>query len=190
VSSRLVEALVWARLDEAGLERCRLWADPDGGWTLDGVAVVLWEGVGHTATYRVVCDGSFATRTADVSVSWRDRERNVRLSSEGGRWRADQALPDVDGCVDVDIGFTPSTNTLPVRRLALEVGQSADVDAAWVRFPDLTVERLRQRYTRLAGRRYRYQSLDGGFIADLDVDDDGLVVTYEGIWERIGGVSV
>jgi hypothetical protein len=45
---------------------------------------------------------------------------------------------------------------------------------------------LQQRYTRLAERRYRYESLESGFAAILDVDEDGLVLTYEGLWERVG----
>jgi hypothetical protein len=94
-------------------------------------------------------------------------------------------LPDLKGCIDVDFSLTPSTNTLPIRRLHLAVGESRELTAAWVRFPELTVEPLAQRYTRLAERRYRYESIVSGFTAELEVDDLGLVVTYEGIWQRV-----
>jgi hypothetical protein len=81
------------------------------------------------------------------------------------------------------------TNTLPIRRLAPAIGESIDVTAAWVRFPELTLEPLPQRYTRLSERRYRYESNGGAFVAELEVDDAGLVITYEGGWERVAGAS-
>ncbi len=102
-----------------------------------------------------------------------------------GVWRVSrQPRPDLASCEDIDLSVTPSTNTLPIRRLALEPGDHMNVTAAWVRFPELTVEPLRQRYTRLAANRYRYESLDSGFTADLETDDDGLVVLYPNLWAR------
>ncbi|HEX9339624.1 MAG TPA: putative glycolipid-binding domain-containing protein [Thermoplasmata archaeon] len=32
--------------------------------------------------------------------------------------------------------------------------------------------------------RYRYESLDSGFTADIDGDDAGLVAEYPGLWRR------
>ncbi len=87
------------------------------------------------------------------------------------------------GCLDVDLSVTPATNTLPIRRLALAEGAAAAVTAAWVRFPALTVEPLPQRYTRLGGGRYRYES-DTGFVTEIESDDLGLVTRYGGGWER------
>jgi hypothetical protein len=80
---------------------------------------------------------------------------------------------------------SPVTNTLPIRRLKLAVGEDALVTAAWVKFPELTVSPLRQRYARLAENLYRYDSLESGFTAELMVDADGLVVEYGSIWRRI-----
>ena len=81
--------------------------------------------------------------------------------------------------------MTPATNTLPIRRLNLHVGGSESVIAAWVKFPELTVEPLSQRYTRLAKDTYSYES-NTGFSAEIVVDDLGLVNMYPGGWERIG----
>jgi hypothetical protein len=54
-----------------------------------------------------------------------------------------------------------------------------------VRFPELTIEPLPQRYIRLADWRYRYESAGGAFVAEIEVDDLGLVTHYEGGWRRI-----
>ena len=83
----------------------------------------------------------------------------------------------------MDLGFSPSTNTLPIRRLRLELGESAKVAAVWLRWPELIVERLDQTYERLAPDRYRY--LSGRFSAELRVDDHGLVLQYGKYWRAI-----
>jgi len=94
-------------------------------------------------------------------------------------------IPSVAGCLDVDLAFTPATNFLPLRRLGLAVGESREMTAAWVRFPDLSVEPLAQRYTRLDEHRVRYESRGGAFTAELEVDELGLVVRYPPLWERV-----
>ena len=80
--------------------------------------------------------------------------------------------------------MTPATNTLPIRRLALPVGKTEAVTAAWVKFPDLEIQPLAQRYTRLGENRYRYES-DTGFSVEIELDEMGLVTLYPGGWERL-----
>ena len=58
------------------------------------------------------------------------------------------------------------------------------MSAAWLKFPDVTLEILSQRYTRLEADRYLYQS-GSSFSAELVVDDLGLVAFYPGGWERM-----
>ena len=66
----------------------------------------------------------------------------------------------------------------------------ADAPAAYVRALDLSVERLEQRYVRLAdgerGQRYHYTSPAFGFECELAYDESGLVLDYPGIAVRAG----
>jgi len=99
-----------------------------------------------------------------------------------GSWTVDGVpVKALKGCIDVDLGCSPSTNTLPIRRLRLGDGQSKTIQAAWVRFPSLTVEKGAQTYTRIDEFTYRYKS--GTFEAELIVDDDGIVAQYAE-WQR------
>jgi hypothetical protein len=77
--------------------------------------------------------------------------------------------------------------TLPIRRLNLEVGESRGVAAAWLKFPELTLEILPQRYTHRDMGRYFYES-SSGFSAELLVDDLGLVVSYPDGWEQMASL--
>jgi hypothetical protein len=66
------------------------------------------------------------------------------------------------------------------------VGQQATVKAAWLRFPNFELEPLEQIYTKLDEHTYRYESGGRTFVAELEVNDFGLVTNYPGIWEEEG----
>ena len=97
-------------------------------------------------------------------------------------WTVDgRARPDLSAGLDVDLCWTPATNTLAIRRLDLGIGGRASIDATWVRWPELDVVRARQTYARLAVDRYRYDS--GGQPYELQVDQVGLVTRYgDDLW--------
>ena len=60
--------------------------------------------------------------------------------SAKGAWTLNGAAArGLKGCTDVDLGCSPSTNTLQIRRLRLAVGAEDTIKAAWVRFPELDV---------------------------------------------------
>src|SRR5262249_31826864 len=113
-----------------------------------------------------------------------DKEINVEISvNEDQRWYLNGVESSaVTGCIDIDLGFSPSTNLLPIRRLALAVGQQAEVRAAWLPFPSLTFELLPQVYKRESEHKYKYESRGGAFTRFLEVNESGFVTDYPGIW--------
>jgi hypothetical protein len=91
--------------------------------------------------------------------------------------------PEVAGCVDIDLNFSPSTNLLPIRRLQLEAGREAQVRVAWLRFPGFELERLDQVYRRIDVETYKYESAGGSFVTELKVNSAGFVTRYPNFWE-------
>ena len=182
------KTLLWQRRRGTGLERFELIHEADG-WVLRGTILALEEQGPAQANYEIFCDAAWHTRQAIVSCRGAGGDRSLRVDVEEGHWYEDgKEREAVRGCIDIDLSWTPSTNTLPIRRLGLAVGErSGPVTAAWVRFPELTIETLPQEYERLAERRYRYSSRGGAFTAELEVDEEGVVVDYEGIWRRVNG---
>jgi hypothetical protein len=80
----------------------------------------------------------------------------------------------------VDLGYSPLTNTLPIRRDGLlEGGEPRDYVMALVDVPSLEVARSEQRYEPFAPGLVRFRS--GEFTAMLELDDDGFVVRYPGL---------
>ena len=175
----------WRWLAGTGLERFELLQTAEQ-WVLRGTILAMSSSAAE-ARYEIVCDAQFRTQRVQIVLCDAGGERRLEVTAENGRWSANgHEAPSVRGAIDVDLGWSPSTNTLPIRRLGLEVGQSSgEFTAAWVRFPELVLEPLPQEYRRLSEREYLYMSRGGAFQAKLLVDDHGLVVDYEGFWRRV-----
>lgn len=144
--------------------------------------------------YRVRTDAEMRTR--EVLVEYLGRPKLHVVSDGAGNWRdtiRDRALPMLRGCVDVDIAITPSTNTLPIKRLRLKAVEATEISVVYIPLPEQITGtflpwRAEQRYTCLIpGQRYRYKSLPAGFAAELEVDEDGFVLDYPPIFRRIHG---
>ncbi|WP_088342533.1 MULTISPECIES: putative glycolipid-binding domain-containing protein [Rhodomicrobium] len=136
--------------------------------------------------YRMVCDAAWRVRRVEVALLGADAA--LAFSADGaGNWTGDDGrpLPHLSGAIDVDITATPFTNTLPIRRCGLDVGQSVEIAVAYVSFPELRLTADPQRYTRLDDRRYRFEALASGFAAEIEVDADGLVTDYPGLFRRV-----
>ena len=179
-------APVWNREREGvGLEHLLL-----AEFMADSVVLAFDEERGpFRLTYRLTWDESWRLREADLVVTMERSTTSLNLRADGrGRWRDGdgRAIDELDGCVDIDIWPTPFTNSFPVRRVPLEVGERRQFRMAWVFAPDLTVRPQPQTYTRLAERLYLFESLDGsGFSAELPVDEDGIVLDYPGLFRRV-----
>lgn len=179
-------AVMWRNISRPGHESAYI--HHDGSlWHLKGTAVFLAERDACCLGYSIVCDSRWRTRACHVDGWIGRRHVDVRISVRpDGRWeRNDDIIAGVDGATDIDLNFSPSTNLLPIRRLNLAVGESADVKAAWLRFPSMRVELLEQTYTRTAENRYLYRSRGGAFTAELTVDQAGFVTMYPGGWEAL-----
>jgi hypothetical protein len=177
--------VAWRRSDEVETDEHCTMTLRDGGLSLVGTVLGAEAGVPVRIEYRVLADGAGLTTAAHVRDLRGFETRTIALERDvKGNWSLDgKTVKALKGCTDVDLGCSPSTNTLPIRRLRLGVGASHKIQAAWVRFPDLTIVKAAQTYTRLDEFTYRYAS--GTFQAELTVDDDGLVAAYAG-WRRTG----
>lgn len=184
-----IESILWQGFVFPGHEACRLFS-LNSQWNLEGTATFSYEGQPCLLAYQIVCDDSWHTLTAKVE-GWLGKSIvHIFIKTDPAQrwWLNGMEQPDVKGCTDIDLNFSPSTNTLPIRRLNLAIGNVAEVKAAWLRFPSFKLEMLTQQYRRLDENTYRYESAGGQFVADLKVNQAGFVVDYPDIW-RSEGVS-
>lgn len=180
----------WQTLLWPGMERNTLGRMENDQNLIQGTAIVLSGTTPYEFRYRIETDLEWQTRRVQINVvsvvSNEDVVSELVIEADDSRrWRVNnRAMPDLDGCVDIDLGFSPATNLLPIERLGLSDGETTPVRAAWLRFPELILEPLEQHYTRLNGITYRYESM-AGRPRLIELDEDGMIVSYEGGWERL-----
>ena len=177
----MIHSILWRRLDPPGFDFCRLEAGPP--LRLGGTATFVHRGKPCRLDYAVACDSRGRTRRAKVRGWIGKRAVNLSIVADSGLgWSINgRACERVAGCDDIDLNFTPSTNTLPLRRLEFPIGRAIAVRAAWLRFPDLTLHPLDQTYRRISRTRLRYET-PGGFSILLDVTGAGFVARYGNQW--------
>lgn len=178
---------MWRRTtDNLSLEQAQL------NWSATGPHIAGMVLAAHDANplrveYRIDCDEGWQTRRAQILQCLSGVYKRLCLErDQDGRWRTNGQLDEtLAGCTDVDLGITPSTNTLPIRRLAMRAGAVSEVKAAWVRFPELVVAEVHQSYERVSAKEYIYRNLNSGFTAPITLDPDGLVREYGSVWLRV-----
>jgi hypothetical protein len=180
-------SILWRRLDSPGHDAATIREGPDGA-EIRGMAVFQDEAGPTALHYLVRCDAEWRTTEAIVEGWSGERPVNLRFRRDrAGDWTLNAAsCPAVAGCVDLDLNFTPATNLLPLRRLNLALGQSAEVRSAWLQWPAALLRPLVQRYAHRSNAEYDYSAdLPGEarFEAVLRVDPIGWVLDYADLWQ-------
>jgi hypothetical protein len=174
----------WRRLDLPGTDRATL-TTTDRGYLLLGHSQFQDEAGETDLHYSVQVSPTWRTERARVEGNGPTGPLTLDIAvSASGDWTLNTvALPEVRGCIDVDLNFTPATNLLSIRRLALATGAAAEVIAAWLEFPEPSLKPLRQLYTHLGNGRYDYHCPQIPFDAVLASTPDGFVSHYPPLWE-------
>ena len=178
--------LRWRPVEGEGLEQLEFGPE-EGELVARGVVIGEREGRSFGVDFTIVCDETFAVRELHLGTT---SGHALYLQSNGaGSWRNhdDRPLPEFDGCIDVDLAGSPSTNTLPIRRIdwAAQPGGRAEITTLYVPFDSFAPTTDRQIYTRLGADRFRYEAADGSFTADITTDEDGFVNDYPGLFIRL-----
>jgi hypothetical protein len=176
----------WRKVDHPGHDSCRLFRLANG-WRLSGAAVFWDEGRPCHFHYEVSADAAWRARSAKVSGFFGKKAVDLRIRSAGpGRWEVNGvSKASVRSCVDIDLGFTPATNLIALRRLSLKVGQCAEAPAAYLQFPEMRLVVLLQTYRRIGRTEYDYEAPAVGYSRTLQVLPSGVVIRYPGLFERV-----
>jgi len=174
----------WRSLAWPGYEHCEVHESADGVLVR---SVLAGERDGHQygAHYEIGLDPGWVFRGLRLE---RTDGEVLLLNADGrGHWTDGEhrRLPQLDGCLDIDLSGSPLTNTLPIRRAGLVPGTPQRLRMAWIPLDLLKPRPEEQVYTKLDERRFLYESGDGTFRAELETDDAGLIVRYPGLFEQL-----
>jgi uncharacterized protein len=171
----------WRRVDEPGLEVLEV--TPDEGGFCASSTIVHAGAEPHGVSYVWLLDRNWRTRRLDLRLAVPTlRELSIERVSDG--WLIDgRRDARLAACDEIDLSATPFCNSLAINQL----GGPGELTTLYVSVPSLVLSPSRQRYESLGGARWRYIDLGvaRGFQADLKIDEDGLVVSYEGLFEAI-----
>jgi hypothetical protein len=194
----------WRGLDQWRSEATEI-TFRDGGIAARGVQVGV-DPMPYRLDYELDATDGFVTRSLSAETSGEGWSRSVQLERhDDGSWscrarsdgevaltRPGGSTEDLDNSLDCDLGFSPLTNLMPIRRLGLDRSAgAADFVMAWVSVPDLQLFASPQRYEHVRTSdsasivRFLDRGRFEGFTADLRLDGDGIVIEYPGLATRV-----
>lgn len=123
--SRDRAAILWRRLDLPGHEAAEL-KRVDDGWQLAGVAAFVESARPCRLDYQISCDIEWHTQQCVLQgyVGAVPVRLNISRSPTGDWTRDGAPVTGLAGSDDIDLGFSPATNLLPIRRLKFKCGRS------------------------------------------------------------------
>ena len=179
----IVASMLWRRLDSSGHDSCSLWRN-EAGWRLEGAAVYQHEHGLARLAYDVQCDEHWRTDAGQVRGAVGTRVIDFAIARRGASWTLNDApMPGLDHLVDLDLSFTPATNLQQLKRVAMALNQAVKVPVAWLNVDAGTLTELPQIYEPRSETTLWYEAPSVGYRGLLEVDPNGFIRRYPGLWE-------
>lgn len=175
----------WHRLDISGRDAAILSDGPDG-YKLSGQAVFLDPRGPAALQYVLDLASDWSTRSGRVDGFIGGRTVSTHIVRAADGWLVNERECGMAEVLDLDLGFTPATNMVQLRRVALTIGEEAAFDVAWLGAGDDEVTRLPQEYRRTSKCDYRYTSPTFAYNATITLAENGFASDYPGLWELKG----
>jgi hypothetical protein len=163
------------RQDRPGNDACRF-AEAEGGYLIDGSSTDAdW----NTLRYRVRARDDGTTRRVRIGATSRIF---IRRAPDDTWTLNGTPVPAVTGAKDIDLGFTPASLTLPIRRLKLGVGDEAEIAVAKLDLENERLTPLHLVFRRTGKDSYECFETETGTTSSITVDAQGIVRAQHGRW--------
>jgi hypothetical protein len=183
LSSHPIAPALWKRLDTPGYDAAFLF-ETDKGYELRGTAIFKTGPDPACLAYRVELDHGWRAQAGHVTGEIGEISFGHHIICSRDGWSLNgRLIAGLSHVYDLDFGFTPATNMPALRRAALDVGQAADLPAAWFDLEPPRLVELPQHYRRQSQTQYDYQSPTAGYRAVLELAPSGFIRVYPGLWE-------
>jgi len=178
----MTASALWQRLDLPGHDAAFLSAGGEG-WLLRGMAVFGQGGEPACVAYEVATLRDWSTLRGELHGHCHGRAFRHVIERRDEGWYFDGRLQaGLDAALDLDFGFTPSTNLLQMKRVVLGRTGAVDLPVAWFDPGMDALALLPQRYERRGAASFWYQAPTVGYEGMLELADSGFVARYPGLW--------
>ena len=183
--------IFWKGREYNSLENCIVEMNEDSTLVHSTIVGTYHEKM-YDVNYRIVTNQFWQTTSLEINFHINGIENGIKLEGDGrGNWKMNgEQCVRFNGCIDVDIPLTPFTNTLPIRRLRLSHGRSQEIRVLYCDLLEDDIRPVCQKYVCLSDTTYHYENIPNDFEADIEVDDEGIVVDYPFLFERITAIRV
>jgi uncharacterized protein len=177
--------ILWTGREYYSLENCLVSTTANGS-EITSTIIGHYEKKIYHVDYRIKTNRNWETVFFEINARHNNQTQSIRLEGDGrGHWMNEGKEDSrFRGCLDIDIPLTPFTNTLPINRVHLAIGQTHEIRVIYL---DLLAQQFRpvqQKYTRLSSLQYQYENVPNDFEAKIQVDESGLVVDYPSLFVR------
>jgi hypothetical protein len=177
--------LLWSGREYYSLENCL--ADiTANGLIVNSTIVGYYEEKIYRVEYIIKTNKLWETTHLEINSRHDNKTQSLKFIGDGkGNWTGNgKTAVEFKGCIDVDIPLTPFTNTLPIRRLNLNDGQTQEIKVIYCDLLEGSIKAVRQKYTRISATSYHYENVPNDFEATIEVDESGFVVDYPSLFIR------
>jgi uncharacterized protein len=175
--------ILWSGIEYYSLENCIV--DSGDSVIVNSTIVGIYNGKIYRVEYLIRLNESWETCYCCVKSQLNDEIKKLEVEKDQNRWSLNGKYVDnFDGCTDVDIPLTPFTNSLPINRLKLSLGQEENIDIIYIDVLADSIKRVKQKYRRISSGVYKYENIPNDFEAEIKVDNEGFVVEYPQLFTR------
>ncbi|MCS3797392.1 putative glycolipid-binding domain-containing protein [Niastella sp. OAS944] len=182
--------ILWTGRAYYSLENCQV-NEHENSAEITSTIIGSYEGKLYKVEYQIRTNARWQTVLLELTSQVNNKPQTIKLEGdEKGNWIYNgKEAAQFRNCIDVDIAVTPFTNTLPIRRLQLQQGQSQEIQVIYCDILNQVIKPVSQKYTRLSNNEYHYENIPNDFEATIKVDDSGLVIDYPGLFVRTAAVT-
>lgn len=177
--------ILWTGREYYSLENCRISTD-NNDVTIQSTIIGQYGGDIYQVDYQIKVNANWETVLADIRFFKNNVHHKILVQGNGkGSWMLNgEVKPEFDGCLDIDLPLTPFTNTLPIRRLNMQIGEEQLIKVLYLDLLNDQFTAVTQKYVKLSDTIFHYENVPNDFEAEIVVDDNGLVVDYPGLFYR------
>lgn len=176
------ESVTWIGIEEDTVENCIITANEDFRVVTSTITGAM-DAQKLNLSYKIILNKNWQVQSF-VARNETNLFTFAATQYETGRWKNELNgnLHEFDNCIDIDIFPTPFTNSLPLKRDPLKIGEEKYYSMLWIDLVEGKLRKDRQRYQRLTNTTYRFTSLDTNFTADIEFNNRAIVEFYPGLF--------